>query len=122
MITLDTCEFTEEHVPAELRQVENELSDVNHKLRDFLMKKHGDSLNLFLLGKLQQTNTEDSEDEEWIDETEQRDDDAWIGLIVRPIRRDCNVLWQRVGLAIWPCNPMLESSLVSWHKITAVLD
>ena len=122
LIALDTCEFTDEHIPAELRHVENELSDTNHKLRDFLMQNHGDTLNLFLLGKLQQSHTEDIEDEVQTDELEQSEDDAWIGLIVRPIRRNCNVSWQRVGLAIWPCTPIPDSSPVSWQRITAVLD
>lgn len=117
LIALDTCEFTEEHVPAELRHVDNELSDVNQKLRDFLMGDHGDILKLFLLGKLQSP-TIDLEDDEQIDEDEQSEGDAWIGMIVLPIRRNVHVSWQRIGLAVWACTPMLDSPRVSWHSMT----
>ena len=56
------------------------------------------------------------------DEDEQSESDAWIGMIVWPIRRNGNVLWQRAGLAVWPCIPMLDSSLVTWHRMKALPD
>ncbi len=52
MIALDICQFTEDHAPAELCQLKNELSDTNQDVRGFLMQDHGDDLKLFLLGKL----------------------------------------------------------------------
>ncbi|KAL8785651.1 MAG: hypothetical protein Q9195_008548 [Heterodermia aff. obscurata] len=126
MITLDLGHFTEQHIPTALRQSDNELSNANKDLRDFLIRNYGDSLKLFLLGKLHSL-AEELESNELSDEEDEvehglEENDAWIGMIVHPVHLAGDILWQRIGLAIWAYLPIFDEDIVEWRRITARLD
>ena len=126
LIALDLGHFTERYIPTDLRQIENELSHANQDLRDLLISNHGESLKLFLLGKVHSL-AEELEANELSDEEEQIDydlqeNDAWIGMIVRPVDLAGEISWQRVGLAIWSYLPFLDEDVVGWRNISARLD
>lgn len=121
LIALDVCPFSKNNVPEELRPTQDELSVTNQQLRDHLMREHGQSLKLLLLGKLRSI-VDDIEDEDQLNYDEQKQYDAWIAMIVRPINRGDNIMWQRIGLAIWAYFPKSDRAPVHWQRVEALLD
>ncbi|KAL8712187.1 MAG: hypothetical protein Q9220_003621 [cf. Caloplaca sp. 1 TL-2023] len=117
MIALDTNEFTEAEIPEGLRRVDNELDDTNEHLRDYLMKGHGATLKLFLIGKLQIPDYDDDGDEQ-----HDPQEDAWIAMLVRPLQHADETLWQRIGLAVWANFQALKTSQpIDWTFMAATL-
>ncbi|KAL8670783.1 MAG: hypothetical protein Q9168_004705 [Polycauliona sp. 1 TL-2023] len=122
-IILDRGDFAERYIPTHLRRIDDELSDANNELRSLLLRDHGNSLEVFLLGKLHsvagELETQDLDDENPYGTGES---DAWIGMIVHPVNRPHETSWQRIGLAIWSWIPALDEGTVEWRRTTARLD
>ena len=120
LVVLDVCHFTEQYIPAALRQEYNEQSPVNQQVGNLLSKGLRHDLRLFLLGKLRVPD-EELEDEDGTVENQDLSE-AWIGMIVCPVPREGKVLWQRVGLAVWAYIPPINDFTMQWKEVTAMLD
>jgi hypothetical protein len=115
LLALDHCDFTSNHIPARLREIDNETSEKNRELGEMLENCQC-SIRVFLLGKIVTSAGDEESDEEGEDGLH-----ASVGILVRPVRRHIDTFWQRIGIAIWADNANCESTN-SWHGTRLMLD
>lgn len=126
VILLDQCESALQEMPEELRQLDDERSDRQKDVGQWLVKHHGHELRTFFCGTLQSDPLEESD---LSSETGVEDGDGYskgiygtIGMLVLPVKRCETWFWRRIGVVIWTRLPDSYAGCIDWNPITALLD